>query len=627
MASVHRPSSAPAALRAALDTIAYDSLGPVALGLSGLYAFFTFTHLVVLPAGIAPLMSATAAGTALVLLSLALVLRARPLPVSWAHPVGAGIAALVLLNSLLLLGFLDEPRQTTNVMLLVIGVGLFFLSPRWFIGVLAAILLSWGLVARQASPSAEWVHFGFGLLSATVLAGLVYTVRVRTFARLEGLRLQHEARNRELEAALRALQDSEAVVRRLNGELEARVAERTAALREANTALRAEIAARKQAEEALQRERDLFVVTLSSIGDAVMATDARGAVTFLNPVAEALTGWPTREALGHPIDVVFRIVNEQTRQAVESPVTRVLREGVVVGLANHTVLLSRDGREIPIADSGAPIRDTTGQVYGVVLVFRDATESRRAEAALRQAKEAAEAANQAKSDFLATISHELRTPLHVILGYIDLLLEAEFGRLGPAQIDTVRRIERNARVLFELISMVLDLNRLEFWRLPLEVTAVRVAEVFSEIQAETQWLREHSGLAFLWDIEPPQLGLVTDARKLKVVLKNLLSNAIKYTREGSVRIAARAVHGGVEIRVADTGIGIPAAQRETIFEAFHQLDPHGTQGVGLGLYIVRRLVELLQGTVTVESEVGRGSTFRVWVPARPREEASAPGVT
>src|SRR5262245_29279905 len=126
------------------------------------------------------------------------------------------------------------------------------------------------------------------------------------------------------------------------------------------------------------RHREQFRVTLASIGDAVIVTDVTGSVTFMNPVAEALCGWQSAEAVGQPLGRVFRIVNEETRQPVESPVAKILREGVTVGLANHTVLLSRDGREIPIDDSGAPIQGEEGAIAGVVLVFRDVTEVRRA---------------------------------------------------------------------------------------------------------------------------------------------------------------------------------------------------------------------------------------------------------
>src|SRR5580765_4016970 len=131
--------------------------------------------------------------------------------------------------------------------------------------------------------------------------------------------------------------------------------------------------ARRRAEEALRKQSEWLRVTLASIGDAVISTDAQGRVTFMNGVAESLTGWTQAEAMGRPLPEVFRIRNEQTGQPVDNPVESVLREGKVVGLANHTVLFARDGTERPIDDSAAPIRDDEGQVIGVVLVFHDIT--------------------------------------------------------------------------------------------------------------------------------------------------------------------------------------------------------------------------------------------------------------
>jgi PAS domain S-box-containing protein len=145
-----------------------------------------------------------------------------------------------------------------------------------------------------------------------------------------------------------------------------------------------DITERKQAEQAVRESEARYRATLYSIGDAVIATDAESRVIGMNPVAERLTGWLEAEAEGKPLSEVFRIVNEETRAVVESPVTRVLREGQVVGLANHTLLVAKDGRERPIADSGAPIRDQKGETTGVVLVFRDQTEERRAGDALRR---------------------------------------------------------------------------------------------------------------------------------------------------------------------------------------------------------------------------------------------------
>lgn len=161
-------------------------------------------------------------------------------------------------------------------------------------------------------------------------------------------------------------------------------------------ALRQQLAAERERRRLEERHR----ITLQSIGDAVIVTDAEGRVEFLNPVAESLTGWPLAEARGKPLSRVFHIVNEETRQLVESPVQRVLKEGRVVGLANHTLLIARDGREFPIADSGAPVRDEEGRITGVVLVFRDQTEERRAQRLLAEAL----ALNEA---IVATLRHPL----------------------------------------------------------------------------------------------------------------------------------------------------------------------------------------------------------------------------
>jgi len=170
---------------------------------------------------------------------------------------------------------------------------------------------------------------------------------------------------------------------------------------------------------ALRRDRErrawrFLATTLQSIGDAVIATDTAGSVTFMNGVAERLTGWSEAEARGRPLSEVFRIISEQTRQVVESPVTKVLREGRVVGLANHTLLLTKQGAELPIDDSGAPIRDESGVIYGVVLVFRDVTLEKRAEK--RRAFLARAMETLASSlDYRTTLRRVAETPFNIVL--------------------------------------------------------------------------------------------------------------------------------------------------------------------------------------------------------------------
>jgi len=201
-----------------------------------------------------------------------------------------------------------------------------------------------------------------------------------------------------------------------------------------------DITGAKEIRARLAEERERFRVTLASIGDAVICTDPAGKITFVNPVAAQLTGWPAEEALGWPIGEVFRIVNEFTGRPAEDPVARVLREGTVVGLGNHTVLVARDGKRNPIADSGAPIRDTEGNVLGVVLVFRDETERRRAQRELQEAKQRLERALEDSVRAMARLV-ELRDPYTAghqqRVAELACAIAREMGLAGP-MVDAIR---------------------------------------------------------------------------------------------------------------------------------------------------------------------------------------------
>ncbi len=382
----------------------------------------------------------------------------------------------------------------------------------------------------------------------------------------------------------------------------------------------------------LRESEERLRTTLSSIGDGVIATDREGRIEFLNPVAEALTGWDAAAADGRSLDEVFRIVNEETRAPVESPVAKVLRTGTVVGLANHTALLARDGRETPIDDSGAPIRGAGDEVRGVVLVFRDVVDRRRAEEQ-RERTLRAEAANRAKDEFLNTLSHELRSPLNAIVGWVSILKHGAAGADLPRVIEA---IERNAALTARLVDDLLDVSRIVAGKIVLDEKPLDLAALVKSCEESIRPAAEAKGLALVLSLEPIG-GLVHgDANRLRQAVTNLLSNAVKFTPAGGrVTIAVAESEGSALVSVSDTGRGIAADLLPHVFERYRQGGMRTTQehaGLGLGLSIVRHLVALHGGAVTASSAgVDRGATFTIRLPLHARDahvrEARAPGAS
>lgn len=234
------------------------------------------------------------------------------------------------------------------------------------------------------------------------------------------------------------------------------------------------------------------------------------------------------------------------------------------------------------------------------------------------------AASRLKSEFVGTISHELRSPLNVILGYVEMLLDDGLGPIAPDQRRALDRTQRQAVALLEMITALLDLNRLEAGRLPIACAATAIAPLLAELREELpeSWRRPDVTLRFEL---PDDLPVVwTDGAKLKAALRNLVHNALKFTARGHVTLAADASpDGDLTFTVADSGCGIPADTLPYVFDMFRQAPGAGGGGVGLGLHIVRRFVEALGGTVAVESAVGVGTHFTVRLPAamQPRRAA------
>jgi signal transduction histidine kinase len=232
-------------------------------------------------------------------------------------------------------------------------------------------------------------------------------------------------------------------------------------------------------------------------------------------------------------------------------------------------------------------------------------------------REELERANEVKAHFVATLSHELRNPITAIQGYNYLLLQGMSGTLSAEQEDVLRRSDKCARELGDLITATLDLSRFEAKVVPIDVQRVRVADLVGELRREIH--PPGDAVRLEWPADLDRVELSTDPLKLKMVLRNLVTNALKFTERGSVTVAVGGGDGGVEFGVRDTGIGIAREHIPALFDPFtqaHGIESRRKGGAGLGLHLVRRLVEVLGGTIDVTSEVGVGSTFRVCVPDR-----------
>lgn len=381
---------------------------------------------------------------------------------------------------------------------------------------------------------------------------------------------------------------------------------------------------RRGAEKRLREQREWLQVSLSSIGDAVIATDINGSINFINPTAEALTGWTTRQAAHKSLKEVFNIVNEQTREPVENPFNAIIREGNIIGLANHTILIARDGREIPIEDSGAPIKDQDGKIIGVIIVFHDDSERRRTAqereellASERAARGAAEAADRLKDDFLATVSHELRTPLTSILGWSAMV---NSGIVDGASVNKAMKvIEHNAKSQARLIDDILDASRIITGKLRIEAKPVELDRIIQASCDVLQPAATAKQITLTVSLQPNAGFVNGDPDRLQQIMWNLISNAIKFTPEdGRVEVKLEKVDALLVITVCDNGMGINSQFMPHVFERFRQADSSTTRahgGLGLGLAIVRHLVELHGGTISVESDgLGKGAMFIVRLP-------------
>jgi PAS domain S-box-containing protein len=376
-----------------------------------------------------------------------------------------------------------------------------------------------------------------------------------------------------------------------------------------------------RSEADLEQQKEWFRVTLTSIGDGVIVTDREGRVVFMNREAERLTGWTSVEALLNPLHAIFRLLDGESREKMESPVTQVFARKKVVELATNAVLVSRQGQEWPIDDTAAPILDAKGEMLGVVLVFHDVTEIRRAQHALREHSDELErkvnertvTLRQAVADleaFSYTVSRDLRSPLRAMQGFAEALLEDYGEKLDQEGCHYLVRIKNAAERLDRLIHDLLLFTRLSRQDAPLVALDLdrltrEIAENYPNLRSPCAEVEIEGTLPLVWGQEAA----------LTQVMSNLLGNAAKFVPAGTVpRIRVWAEDQGDRVRVwiEDNGIGIAPKDAERIFSMFVRVDESQTYGgTGMGLAIVKKAVETMHGTVG--NEPGPRGGTRFWV--------------
>ncbi len=400
------------------------------------------------------------------------------------------------------------------------------------------------------------------------------------------------------------------------------------------------------AEVQARAESDRLNLIIDSVADPIVVTDAAGATSLMNEPAERLLTIPPQASAIEQRWVQANDAHFSSFIAAMLASADQRRVGEI-GLNDP-----KTGEPMPVEAIAGKMLSERGELTAVVTILHDRREAIEKARLYEQLKQASgelerkiqaatadiaqqnellrrqaielEQASALKTQFLANMSHELRTPLNAMLGYTSMLLQGVAGGVEPPVKRRLGRIESNGRHLLTIINEILDISRIEAGRMPLQLSTFRVPDLVSEVKAELEPIIMRSKLVVTLDLPKDLTPITSDRQKVKQILLNLLSNALKFTHHGCVTIAARRnpKDRTVSLSVTDTGIGIAPADQDKIFEDFRQLDNSPTRaygGTGLGLSICRRLAQRLDGRISVQSQVGRGSTFTLALPIKGRK--------
>ncbi len=386
------------------------------------------------------------------------------------------------------------------------------------------------------------------------------------------------------------------------------------AVRERTAALQAEVREREATQDELRESEQRFRNILNNVPIGVIYTDLEGNVKQSNPRFCELLGYSEEELLS----LNSRDYTYPEDLAHDIELTDKLLRGEVPMVRRHTRFVAIDGTVLWVQTTVTLLRDGGGVARRIVGVVEDVTEHMKLEEAER-AREAAEASNRAKSDFLSRMSHELRTPLNAMLGFAQLLELDHRHPLSPTQQPWVAQIQRAGWHLLEMINDVLDLSRIESGNLRLQTETLNLAELVDACRSMVLADAERRGIAITVELGIGASNVLGDATRVKQILTNLLSNAVKYNVDGGrVQLVARVIgEDSVAISVSDTGLGMTSEQLGQLFQPFNRLglEKSTLQGTGIGLVISQRLAELMGGSLRARSVAGEGSSFVLRLPS------------
>jgi PAS domain S-box-containing protein len=375
-------------------------------------------------------------------------------------------------------------------------------------------------------------------------------------------------------------------------------------------------------EHGLQQEDIEADFILDTIEDGVVMIGRDGLIHMCNPAAGKISGWPPAEAVGLDYKGVLKLVDDkgQPLPEIENPFTQALSTGQTCRDSNAT-LAGRNDQKVPISVIVSPVRDAAGQPNGsVVGVFRDIAKEKEEEAR--------------RSDFISTASHEMRTPLAAIEGYLALALNPKTATIDQNARNLLQKASNSTSHLGELFRDLLTSSKAEDGRLQSFPTVVEIGEVLEQVAEAAKFKASEKNLQLSYAVSSdtssggkvvrPLYYAFVDVNRIREVFQNIVDNSIKYTNEGQVIVRLTGDGSIIQAQVQDTGIGIPAEDIGHLFQKFYRVDNSSTRtigGTGLGLFICKRVVELYNGHIWVESEYGKGSTFFINLPRLTAQQA------